>query len=46
LVVRKGLLKVENLVAWAKRLILYFTTPKQTQRLLEAQKKFNCSKDS
>ncbi|CAG8846050.1 20012_t:CDS:1, partial [Gigaspora margarita] len=43
--VRKGLLEVKNLVKCAKILIPYFTTPKQTQRLLEIQKKFNCNKD-
>ncbi|CAG8802304.1 13636_t:CDS:2, partial [Racocetra persica] len=44
-VIGKGLLEVENLVIQAKRLMLYFTTPKQTQRLLETQKKFNCNED-
>ncbi|RIB21593.1 hypothetical protein C2G38_2176183 [Gigaspora rosea] len=45
LVVGKGLLEIENLVKHAKKLMLYFTTPKQTQRLLEAQKKFNCNEN-
>jgi len=38
LVVGKGLLPAERLVARAKRLINFFTTPKQTERLIEAQK--------
>ncbi|CAB5208340.1 unnamed protein product [Rhizophagus irregularis] len=39
LVVGKGLFPAERLVARAKRLISFFTTPKQTERLIEAQKK-------
>ncbi|PKC51141.1 hypothetical protein RhiirA1_484431, partial [Rhizophagus irregularis] len=38
LVVGKGLLSAERLVVRAKRLISFFTTPKQTERLIEAQK--------
>ena len=38
LVVGKGLLPAERLVARAKRLINFFTTPKQTERLIEIQK--------
>src|SRR6266498_1129170 len=38
LVVGKGLLPAERLVARAKRLINFFTTPKQTERLVEVQK--------
>ncbi|RIB07792.1 hypothetical protein C2G38_397789 [Gigaspora rosea] len=45
LVVGKGLLEIENLVKRAKKLMLYFTTLKQTQRLLEAQKKFSCNEN-
>src|SRR2546423_13111239 len=39
LVVRKGLLAAEILIAHAKRLINFFTSPKQNERLLNAQKK-------
>jgi hypothetical protein len=38
LAVGKGLLPAERLVARAKRLINFFTTPKQSERLVEAQK--------
>lgn len=38
LVVGKGLLPAERLVARAKRLINFFTAPKQTERLIEVQK--------
>jgi hypothetical protein len=38
LVVGKGLLLAERLVARAKCLISFFTTSKQTERLIEAQK--------
>jgi len=34
----KGLVDAEPLIARAKRLMLFFTTPKQTERLLDAQK--------
>jgi hypothetical protein len=37
LVVGKGLIPAEKLVARAKRLISFFTTPKQTERLIEIQ---------
>ena len=37
LVVGKGLIPAERLVAQAKRLISFFTTPKQTERLIEIQ---------
>jgi hypothetical protein len=36
--VGKGLLPAETLVARAKRLINFFTIPKQTERLIEIQK--------
>jgi hAT family C-terminal dimerisation region len=39
LVVGKGLLAAEILIARAKRLINFFTSPKQNERLLNAQKK-------
>src|SRR5436189_33702 len=39
LVVGKGLLAAEVLIARAKRLINFFTSPKQNERLLDAQKK-------
>ncbi|RIA83028.1 hypothetical protein C1645_834452 [Glomus cerebriforme] len=39
LVVGKGLLTAEVLIARAKRLINFFTSPKQNERLLDAQKK-------
>src|SRR5437763_6579005 len=39
LVVEKGLLTAEVLIARAKRLINFFTSPKQNERLLNAQKK-------
>ena len=39
LVVGKGLLAAEVLIACAKRLINFFTSPKQNERLLDAQKK-------
>ncbi|CAB5385405.1 unnamed protein product [Rhizophagus irregularis] len=39
LVVGKGLLTAEILIARAKRLINFFTSPKQNERLLNAQKK-------
>ena len=39
LVVGKGLLTAEVLIARAKRLINFFTLPKQNERLLNAQKK-------
>src|SRR6266536_2071618 len=39
LIVGKGLLTAEILVARAKRLINFFTSPKQNERLLNAQKK-------
>jgi hypothetical protein len=38
LVVGKGLVPAERLVARAKRLINFFTTPKQTERLIDIQK--------
>src|SRR5262249_33066183 len=38
LVVGKGLLAAEILIAHAKRLINFFTSPKQNERLLNAQK--------
>jgi len=38
LVIGKGLILAERLVARAKHLINFFTTPKQTERLIEAQK--------
>ena len=38
LVIGKGLIPAERLVARAKRLINFFTTPKQTERLIEIQK--------
>lgn len=38
LVVGKGLIPAERLVARAKRLINFFTTPKQTERLIDIQK--------
>ena len=38
LVVGKGLVPAEVLIARAKRLINFFTTPKQTEKLLEIQK--------
>ena len=38
LAIRKGLLDAEHLISYAKRLILFFTTPKQTERLIDAQK--------
>jgi len=38
LVVGKGLMPAERLVARAKRLISFFTTPKQTERLIDIQK--------
>jgi hypothetical protein len=38
LVVGKGLLPAEVLIARAKRLINFFTTPKQTEKLIEIQK--------
>lgn len=38
LVIGKGLLPAERLVARAKRLISFFTSPKQTEKLLEVQK--------
>jgi hypothetical protein len=38
LVIGKGLLPAERLVARAKRLINFFTTPKQTERLVNIQK--------
>jgi hypothetical protein len=41
LVVGKGLLPAEILVARAKRLINFFTSPKQTEKLLEIQKSTN-----
>ncbi|GBC12879.2 zinc finger BED domain-containing protein 1-like [Rhizophagus irregularis DAOM 181602=DAOM 197198] len=43
LVVGKGLLPAEVLIARAKRLINFFTTPKQTEKLLEIQKSTYCS---
>ncbi|GBC16434.1 zinc finger BED domain-containing protein 4-like [Rhizophagus irregularis DAOM 181602=DAOM 197198] len=41
LVVGKGLLTAEILIARAKRLINFFTSPKQNERLLNAQKKIS-----
>lgn len=38
LVVEKGLLAAEILIARAKRLINFFTSPKQNERLIDAQK--------
>jgi hypothetical protein len=43
LVVGKGLLSAEVLIARAKRLINFFTMPKQTERLLKIQKSTHCS---
>ena len=40
LVVGKGLLPAEVLIARAKRLINFFTTPKQTEKLIEIQSTF------
>jgi hypothetical protein len=39
LVVGKRLMPAEALVARAKRLMLFFTSPKQTEKLIEIQKK-------
>jgi hypothetical protein len=36
--VEKGLIPAEVLIARAKRLINFFTTPKQMEKLLEIQK--------
>jgi hypothetical protein len=44
LVVGKGLLPAEVLIARAKRLINFFTTPKQTEKLMEIQS--NCRANS
>jgi len=41
LVIGKGLLPAEVLIARAKRLINFFTTPKQTEKLIEIQKNNN-----
>ena len=41
LVVGKGLLPAEVLIARAKRLINFFTSPKQTEKLMEIQKRTN-----
>ncbi len=41
LVVRKGLIPAEVLIVRAKRLINFFTTSKQTEKLLEIQKSTN-----
>jgi hypothetical protein len=41
LVIGKGLLPAEVLIARAKRLMLFFTSPKQTEKLLEIQKNMN-----
>src|SRR3954469_25554603 len=41
LVVRKGLIPADVLIARAKRLINFFTSPKQTEKLLEIQKNTN-----
>jgi len=38
LVVGKGLIPAERLVARAKRLISFFITPKQTERLIDIQR--------
>ncbi|EXX57021.1 zinc finger BED domain-containing protein 1-like [Rhizophagus irregularis DAOM 181602=DAOM 197198] len=38
LVIGKGLLPAKVLIARAKRLMLFFTSPKQTEKLLEIQK--------
>ncbi len=38
LVVKKGLLLVETLIAWAKRLINFFIISKQTEKLIEIQR--------
>jgi hypothetical protein len=39
LLVGKELMPAEALVARAKRLMLFFTSPKQTEKLIEIQKK-------
>ncbi|GBC53159.2 zinc finger BED domain-containing protein 1-like [Rhizophagus irregularis DAOM 181602=DAOM 197198] len=41
LVIGKGLLPAEVLIARAKQLMLFFTSPKQTEKLLEIQKNMN-----
>jgi len=41
LVVRKGLLPAEILITRVKRLINFFTIPKQTEKLLEIQSTFH-----
>ncbi len=41
LVVRKGLLPAEVLIARAKWLMLFLTSPKQTEKLIEIQKNMN-----
>ena len=45
LVVGKGLIPAERLVARAKRLINFFTTPKQTERLIDIQKNMKRNQD-
>ena len=46
LVVGKGLLSAEILIARAKRLINFFTSPKQNERLLDAQRKHSDNNNS
>ena len=45
LVVGKGLLSAERLIARAKRLINFFTSPKQTEKLIDIQKNMKCDQD-
>ena len=45
LVIGKGLMPAETLIARAKRLMLFFTSPKQTEKLIEIQKRESHLKD-
>ena len=45
LVVGKGLIPAERLVARVKCLINFFTTPKQTERLINIQKNMRCGQE-
>ena len=45
LVVGKGLLPAERLIAQAKRLINFFTSPKQTEKLIDIQKNMKRDQD-
>ena len=45
LVVGKGLLPAERLIARAKRLINFFTSPKQTEKLIDIQKNMKRDQD-